>query len=52
MGYDPIQSQEWVILPFLFVKPNIWYRLGHKYLEGILPVAQPLKNTVIMFDED
>ena len=36
MGSDPIQYQEWVLFPFLFFRPNIYSRLGYKYLESIL----------------
>ena len=39
MGSDPIQSQEWVLFPLLFVRPNLQSRLSYKPLEGILPVA-------------
>ena len=34
-----IQSQEWVLFPFLFVRTNIYYRLDYKPLEGILTAA-------------
>ena len=49
---DPIQSQEWVLFPFLFVRPNIYSILGYKYHEGIMPVSTETLTTykvVFMF---
>ena len=39
MGSDPIQSHEYVIFLFLFVRPNLLSRLGYKYIQGIMNIG-------------
>ena len=47
MVSEPIEPQEWVIFPFLFVRTNLYYILGYKPLEGIMPVAEAKKTSKV-----
>ena len=50
MGSNPIQSLKWILFPFLYIRPNVYSRLGYKSIGCIIACFNDNNNNIGIYD--